>query len=283
MNRNVIPLSVVLRTERQELPPVPQLRRRQPRHTEFLGLPFSLLEQPEVIRLIAEQGGAPYRYVVTPNAYHVVAVHDEPERLLPAYRGAWLSLCDSQIVRALARLGRVPLPLVTGSDLVPTLLATLNASNNDHAQWRILVVGPPRANEQALRAAYPNLTVDVMPAPGGLGQSAELRRAVARACMNRSWDIALLCVGCPAQELIAQELDELGCVSGIALCVGAAIDFITGKSERAPLWLQRLGLEWAYRLIREPSRLWRRYLVESPKIFRIFMAERLAKRARWRP
>ena len=84
MNRNVIPLSVVLRTERSE----PQLRRRQQRHTEFLGLRFALLEQPEVIQLIAEQGGAPYRYVVTPNAYHVTAVHDEPERLLPVYRGA---------------------------------------------------------------------------------------------------------------------------------------------------------------------------------------------------
>ena len=83
-----------------------------------------------------------------------------------------------------------------------------------------------------------------------------------------------LCVGSPAQELIAQELAELGCKSGIALCVGASIDFITGKSVRAPLWLQQLKLEWAYRLMREPGRLWRRYLIESPKIFRIFMAKR---------
>ena len=97
---------------------------------------------------------------------------------------------------------------------------------------------------------------------------------MARACANRSWDILLLCVGCPAQELIAQELAAFGCKSGIALCVGASIDFLTGKCVRAPLWLQRLGLEWAYRLGREPLRLWRRYLVESPKIFRIFMAER---------
>ena len=68
--------------------------------------------------------------------------------------------------------------------------------------------------------------------------------------------------------------NALGCKSGIALCVGASIDFLTGKSIRAPLWLQKMGLEWAYRLAREPMRLWRRYLVESPKVFRIFMAER---------
>lgn len=55
----------------------------QPPHAEFLGLPFSLLPQAEVMRLIVERSGAPYRYVVTPNAYHVVSVHEEPARLLP--------------------------------------------------------------------------------------------------------------------------------------------------------------------------------------------------------
>jgi N-acetylglucosaminyldiphosphoundecaprenol N-acetyl-beta-D-mannosaminyltransferase len=262
------PLSIISRG------PQPQFRRRQPRHIEFLGLPFSLLQQVEVIRLITEQGGAPYRYIVTPNAYHVVTVHDEPKWLLPVYQAAWLSLCDSQIVRALARFDRLPLPLVTGSDLIAALLATLNATDRDHAPRRILVIGPQRAVEGVLRATYPNLTIDVMPAPGALGQSADMRRAVARACMNRTWDIALLCVGCPAQELIAQQLGELGCKSGIALCVGASIGFLTGASSRAPLWIQKAGLEWAYRLSREPLRLWRRYLIESPKIFRIFMAER---------
>jgi N-acetylglucosaminyldiphosphoundecaprenol N-acetyl-beta-D-mannosaminyltransferase len=251
-----------------------QFRRRQPRHTEFLGLPFSLLHQVEVIRLITEQAGAPYRYVVTPNAYHVVAIHDEPERLLPVYQAAWLSLCDSRIVRALARFDRLPLPLVTGSDLVAAMLAALNIAQSEHTPRRILVVGPERAMEQTLRHAYPKLDIAVMAAPGALGQSADRRLAVARACLNRTWDILLLCVGCPAQELIAQQLAALGCKSGIALCVGASIDFLTGKTARAPLWLQRLGLEWAYRLMREPARLWRRYLVESPRIFRIFMAER---------
>jgi exopolysaccharide biosynthesis WecB/TagA/CpsF family protein len=97
--------------------------------------------------------------------------------------------------------------------------------------------------------------------------------------MNRTWDIALLCVGCPAQELIAQALGELGSKSGVALCVGASIDFLTGVRARAPLWLQKLGLEWAYRLMREPARMWRRYLVESPRILRIFLAHRSP---RWR-
>lgn len=249
----------------------------QPPYAEFLGLPFSLLPQSEVIRLVIERSGAPYRYVVTPNAYHVVAAHEEPARLLPIYRGAWLSLCDSRIIRALARLERRKLPLVTGSDLVAALLATLNAQDRRRTPPRLLVVGPTRSAETALRAAYPKLTFEVMPAPAALAQSADLRLAVARACMNKPWDIVLLCVGCPAQELIAKHLAELGCKSGVALCVGASIDFLTGARIRAPLWVQKLSLEWAYRLAQEPGRLWRRYLVESPKILRLFMTMRSAR------
>ena len=248
----------------------------RPSHAEFLGLPFCLLSQPEVVRRVIAHSGTPYRYVVTPNAAHIVTVHDEPEHLLPVYRGAWLSLCDSRVVRALARLDGRSLPLVTGSDLVAALLSALNVSDPAR-QRRLLIVGPPRAAAKALRAAYPDLTFDILPAPAGLAQQAELRLAVARACVAQPWDILLLCVGFPAQELIARQIADLGHTGGVALCVGASIDFLAGTRIRAPLWLRNLSLEWAYRLAQEPRRLWRRYLVESPKILRIFMAKRLPR------
>ncbi len=247
--------------------------RRTP-HDQFLGLPFCRWSQQEVIRLIIERCDAAYGYVVTPNAHHVVTVHEEPARLLPVYRGAWLSLCDSRILRALAKLEGLSLPLVTGSDLVAALLSTLNSPSQADLPRRLLVVGPSSAAAAALRAAYPYLTLNVMPAPDGLAKNAELRLAVARDCVGRPWDILLLCVGCPAQELIARQIAELGRKTGVALCVGGAIDFLTGARVRAPLWMQKLSLEWAWRLGREPGRLWRRYLVESPKIFRIFLASR---------
>jgi N-acetylglucosaminyldiphosphoundecaprenol N-acetyl-beta-D-mannosaminyltransferase len=250
----------------------------RPPHVEFLGLPFSLLPLQQVVRLIIRRCGAPYRYVVTPNAYHVVIIHDDPDRLLPIYRGAWLSLCDSRIVRTLARLERLSLPLVAGSDLVASLLDTLNREASEGETRHLLIVGPPLGAEAALRAAYPNLKFDVMPAAAGLAGDAALRRELAAACMTRPWDILLLCVGCPAQEMIARQIAEVGRTSGIALCAGAAIDFLIGVQRRAPLWVRRLQLEWAYRLLREPARLWRRYLVDSPKIFRIFIATRSSRR-----
>jgi hypothetical protein len=101
-----------------EPPQAPPDRPGEIQHAEFLGLRFALLTQRQALHAILENTGAPYRYVVTPNAYHVVAAHEDPSRLLPIYRAAWLSLCDSRIIRTLARLDRHSLPLVTGSDLV---------------------------------------------------------------------------------------------------------------------------------------------------------------------
>ena len=67
--------------------------------------------------------------------------------------------------------------------------------------------------------------------------------------------------------LIASEAAQIEGSSGLALCVGAALDFITGSQKRAPLIARRLGLEWAHRLLTNPRRMWRRYLVEGPAIF----------------
>jgi N-acetylglucosaminyldiphosphoundecaprenol N-acetyl-beta-D-mannosaminyltransferase len=256
----------------------------QPPHVEFLGLPFSLLSAAQALDLILARRGAPYRYVVTPNAHHVVTAHGQPERLLPIYRDAWLSLCDSRIVRALARLDDRALPLVTGSDLVAALLSTLNSiapsanAASSESSWskppRLLIVGPQRTVGRALHDAYPELRFSILTAPAGLGKYPQLRHAISRACLDLEWDILLLCVGCPAQELIARQLGQLGRTNGVALCVGASIDFLTCPRGRAPRWMQKLGLEWAWRLGREPGRLWRRYLLESPRIFRIFLAAR---------
>ncbi len=241
---------------------------------QFLGLPFCLLSQQQAVRLLIDRCGPPYRYVVTPNAFNVVTAYDNPETLLPIYRGAWLSLCDSRVVRGLARLERLSLPLVTGSDLVAALLSMLDSFDPGRPSVNLAIVGPPPALAQDLRTRYPNLRLDILPAPFGLATDAQARLAVARACVAASWDILLLCLGEPTQALIAQQIAELGRTSGVALCVGAAIDFLAGKRRRAPLLLQKLGLEWAYRLAQEPRRLWRRYLLESPNIFRIFIAMR---------
>ena len=71
------------------------------------------------------------------------------------------------------------------------------------------------------------------------------------------------------QDIIRRATDARQCALArySNFCVGAALEFITGRTKRAPRLARHLGLEWAHRLITDPRRLWRRYLVEGPAIF----------------
>ena len=215
-------------------------------------------------RVVARSEG-PFAYVVTPNAPHVVMVHEDPATFRPIYRRAWMSLCDSQILRALARLTGLGLPLVTGSDLAARLLDDQNAATPAAGRRRLLVVGPDERLVEELRARYPRAQIESLPAPQGLAHRVDLRLEVVAECLARNWDICLLCLGCPAQELVAAAIAGSGRRTGVALCVGAALDFAAGRKARAPGSMQRLGLEWAFRLVSEPRRLWRRYLVQAQR------------------
>jgi exopolysaccharide biosynthesis WecB/TagA/CpsF family protein len=76
-----------------------------------------------------------------------------------------------------------------------------------------------------------------------------------------------LAVGAPQQEALAQILKSRGIARGMAFCIGASVNFLTGVERRAPLWLQHLGVEWLFRLAMDPGRLAKRYLVRGPRVF----------------
>jgi N-acetylglucosaminyldiphosphoundecaprenol N-acetyl-beta-D-mannosaminyltransferase len=96
-------------------------------------------------------------------------------------------------------------------------------------------------------------------------------------------DLVFVALGPPKQELwIHHALDEIS--PAVALGVGASLDFLAGKYRRAPAWMGRIGLEWLFRLLQEPRRLWRRYLVEGPRFASIVLATRrlpAAERVQW--
>lgn len=81
-------------------------------------------------------------------------------------------------------------------------------------------------------------------------------------------DVLFVGIGCPKQEIwMASHRDKLNCVM---LGVGAAFDFVAGHKTAAPPWVQKLGLEWLFRLACEPQRLWRRYLKQNPRFIYYF-------------
>lgn len=89
-------------------------------------------------------------------------------------------------------------------------------------------------------------------------------------------NILFVGIGCPKQERwMAEHKNELNCVM---LGVGAAFDFIAGSKKHAPIWIQKIGMEWLFRLLSEPNRLWKRYLKQNPRFIWYFIQQWIFKK-----
>lgn len=232
----------------------------------FLDVAFDIMPTETLLPRIAAIGtDTPLEYLVTPNVDHIVRLHkrgDELPALVDAYRGAGICVCDSKVLALLARWRGVSLPVVAGSDLTALLFEQVIRKGD-----LIAIVGGEPEMLSELRARYPGVDFVQHCPPMDLMKNAAARTAAAQFIVDQKARFSLVCVGSPQQELIAAEAAGMPEGRGLVLCVGAALDFITGRERRAPGSLRRLGLEWAYRLASNPKRMWRRYLVEGPAIF----------------
>ena len=89
-----------------------------------------------------------------------------------------------------------------------------------------------------------------------------------------------LAVGSPQQEVLARAVGKRGRARGLALCVGASLNFLTDVERRAPVWMQHAGFEWLFRLLQAPQRMAYRYLVRGPRFFAQLSGSRFVLRAR---
>lgn len=235
------------------------------------GLPIDPVTLSEAIAAIDEavvsgRGGA----VFTPNVDHVVEYQDNAQ-LRAAYDAASLSLVDGMPVLWASRLLRKPLPeKVSGSDLILPLVRHAAAR-----AWRVYLLGGGEGVAQLaareLERTLPGLQVVGAVAPMiDMRQPPSTRAPIVEAVKRASPHLVLVALGAPKQELFIHECrDELR--PAVLLGIGASLDFVAGTVPRAPRWMSRSGLEWLYRLSREPRRLWRRYLVRDPRFLRILV------------
>ena len=205
--------------------------------------------------------------VFTPNVDHVVLAEDD-HAFRQSYRNASLRLADGMPLLWASRLfgERVP-EKVSGSDLILPLMKRAAQRG-----WRVFLLGAaPGVGERAAQVLRTQLGVHVVgvAAPmltgaGSAAQRADLVEQIRRA----SPQLVVVGFGAPKQELFIDAVRE-GLGPAVALGLGACIDFLAGTVPRAPPWMARNGLEWLYRLCREPRRLWRRYLLRDPRFARI--------------
>jgi alpha-1,3-mannosyltransferase len=147
---------------------------------------------------------------------------------------------------------------LNGTDFVPNYL------KNTRNSYRIFFVGS--SSGVAERAASRLMAIcgrhQIAGCQNGYFRAGDTAAIVAKIWASQA-DVVLVAMGNPRQEMwLAENLEATGCRLGFA--VGALFDFLAGDVSRAPIWMRSTRLEWIYRLLREPGRLWRRYLLGNP-------------------
>jgi N-acetylglucosaminyldiphosphoundecaprenol N-acetyl-beta-D-mannosaminyltransferase len=241
-----------------------------------LGVPLACLDMDEAVGWVerAIASGSPHQ-VVTANVNFLSLARRSPE-FLRLLQDASLVTADGMPLCWTSRLlgARIP-ERVTGADLVPRLAA--HAARHGH---RLFLMGPPGSTPEAarrLRAAHPGLEIaGVETPPYGPIESWDNEAYCTRIREARA-AILLVGFGAPKQEQwLARYLARTGAPVGIG--VGGTFDYIAGHVRRAPAVVQAAGLEWAWRIWREPRRLWRRYAVDGSRVGPALLAQLVGTR-----
>jgi N-acetylglucosaminyldiphosphoundecaprenol N-acetyl-beta-D-mannosaminyltransferase len=221
-----------------------------------------------VYNILAETQGA-FKYVVTLNVHDMVLFHENSVTMQPVCERAWRVFCDSRVLSRLAWFNGVHLPIIPGSNLTARLVARAGEEG-----LTIALVGPTAAACAVLKSRYPGLNVVFHTPPMGfVTLDHEVQKCVDFVVKAQA-PLVFLAVGMPQQGIVARRIADHPQARGVGLCVGASIDFLTGKQRRAPVWVQKAGLEWLFRLLSDPQRLASRYLIECPKIFYLMFLKR---------
>ncbi len=228
----------------------------------MFGVQIDVIRMDEAVRRVmawVEEPPSFCRYVVTPNVDHTIMLQ-EHEALRNAYAHAALVLPDGYpVVWASHLLGKKLPERVAGSDLVPALFAAANPKRP--LRTFLLGAAPGVADRAAdsIRAKWTAVDiVDTYSPPLGFEHDdVEQERILARIKTAKP-DLLVVGLGAPKQEVwVHKQRERLA--SSVVLCVGATIDFLAGEKNRAPRWVQHIYLEWLYRLLSEPKRLFWRY------------------------
>lgn len=231
-------------------------------------IPFAPMTRPQAVKAVMAlaEAGRP-SYFITANLHYAMLTHQHPELGAVNERAAFVLADGAPIVWA-SRWQRTPLPeRVAGSDLIFDLCAEAAARG-----LRPFLLGGAEgvadAAAQRLEALYPGLRIagTACPPHRELAQE-EFDRLIARIREARP-DLLFVAYGQPKGELwIDRHLERLG----VPVCVqvGASFDFVAGRVQRAPRWVQRLSMEWAYRLSLEPRRLGPRYAANALFLLRM--------------
>lgn len=233
----------------------------------LFGIRIDALRMAQAVKAVTDwidQKPTQCRYLVTPNVDHTVLLNENPQ-FRQAYADADLVVADGHPIVWASRLLRQPLPeRVPGSELVPNLFESYNLADRE---LKIFLLGAaPGVAERAaanISQCWPAVkTVGIYSPPMGFENDSEESSAILKQIAKAQPDVVVVGLGAPKQEIwVHQHRDRIQ--ASAALCVGATIDFLAGEKKRAPVWMQKSGIEWLHRMCSEPRRLVKRYAKDA--------------------
>jgi N-acetylglucosaminyldiphosphoundecaprenol N-acetyl-beta-D-mannosaminyltransferase len=241
------------------------------RQINLLNLTIHNITMMELLEKLRSGG-----IVFTPNVDHVMKLQENHE-FYDVYKEADYRVCDSKVLMYVSSFLGTPIQeKISGSDLFP---AFYNYYCNDESIKIFLLGSEPNIVKQAQIKINTSVGREIIiaahsPSYGFEANEQECRKIVD--LINRSGATVLaIGVGAPKQEIwIAKYRHQLKHVK-IFLAIGATINFEAGDVQRSPKWMSEIGLEWLYRLIMEPKRLWKRYIFSALPFLWLILKQRV--------
>ena len=233
-----------------------------PAKQDVVGTGISLTSFDDLVRVFSSRPTDSATVVTITNVHAVMEARRDPE-LRTALDGADISTADGMpIAWALRSMGNPDQARVNGVKVVTTMLDSGRVRG-----WRHYFFGSTEATLADLQAAvkeqFDGVEVAGTMSPPFRELSADEEDSIAAEIMATNPDFVWVGLGMPKQEKWMHNNRRR--YPGVVLVgVGAAFDFIAGTKPEAPRWMQQAGLEWLFRLISEPRRLWRRYVFNNP-------------------
>lgn len=207
-------------------------------------------------------------YVVAINVDVVMKIEQDPY-LKKIVDNADMVLVDGKPLVWISKMHGKPLKAkISGSDLVP-LLCEVAAEKG----YKIFIIGGKEGiaeqAKQKLETKHPNIKITGTYAPPfGFEKNDEELNKINHMISEAQPDLLIACFGCPKQEKwIYENIEKYN--AKVSVCAGATVDFLAGNVKRAPRWMSEYGLEWFYRFLQEPKRMFKRYFVDDVKIIRL--------------
>jgi len=238
---------------------------------QVIGLPVTVGSAKNITEKIARIASMGHGGYVCVANVHMVTTAIRNEKLRKIMEKSLFVTADGlPLVWMLKQSGFKEAERVTGADLTLRLCETA-------ADEKIFVYfygGYPetiRSLKAFIVKRFPNLEVVGYESPPLLPLHPKPDQDVVARIIKSGAHIVFVGLGCPKQEHWMAEYTSY--LSAILIGVGAAFDFIAGTTNRAPVWMQKCGLEWAYRLATEPQKMWKRYATTNPLFVWMFIKE----------